>query len=255
MFETGEAPRPIETGRGQTLPVATRWDLYRRQQGRDWSDFLTKEEYDRYLGEFTFIKERMSQMYQLALQVRSEFDQVKELAPLYFQLNVAASNASLSLDGQGNLVLQVKSESFLKLLSDATAKAILAKAGSRLSTLILGKDVLGPLGLLFDMYQLYNRIQNERLVGAVGQEANKARFQKQLSLIMDIVAADKARRTGENPALVKIRLHEQYHKFQKALNQHMLFVEINRSLDPNKPTWTPRRPPQIMYPAPAGAIR
>src|SRR5215207_2309416 len=205
MFETGEAPRRIEAERRQSLPLATRWDLYRQQQGRDWSDFLTRDEYERYLSEFTFIKERMPHMYQPALRARAELERVKHLASRYFRLRDAASSASLSLDRAGNLVLQVRPESFLKLMSDATAKAILDHAGSSLSRLILGKDVLGPLGLLLDIYQLYKGIQNERLVGAVGRDADEARFNKQLSLIMEIMAADTARRTRDNPALVKIR--------------------------------------------------
>jgi hypothetical protein len=204
MFETGEAPRQIETERRQRLPLATRWDLYRRQQGRDWGDFLTREEYERLLGEFTYIKERMPHMYPSALAARAEFERVKRTAPLYFQLRNAAATASLSLDREGNLVLQVPRESLLKLVSDATAKAILDKVGGHLSTLILGKDVLGPLGLLLDVYQLHKGIQNERLVGAVGRAADTARFNKKLSLIMDVVAADTARRNRENPAQVRI---------------------------------------------------
>jgi hypothetical protein len=237
MFETGESPRRIAIERAQSLPLATRWDLYRRQQGRDWSYFLTREEYERYLSEFTFIKERMPHMYQWALRARAEFERVKRMAPLYFQLRRAASSASLSLDREGNLVLQVQPESFLKLVSNATAKAILDKIGSHLSTLILGKDVLGPLGLLLDVHQLYNRIQNERLVGAVGRAADEARSKKKLSLIMEVVAADTARRTRENPAQVKMRLHNQYHEFQAAWYRYMEFIELNRSLDPNKPKW------------------
>ena len=96
----------------------------------------------------------------------------------------------------------------------------MSNAASTVSTLILGKDVLGPLGLLFDMYQLYNRIQNERLVGAVGREADKARFEKKLSLIMDIAATDRAKRTRENPAQVKIRLQSDYRRYQAARDQH-----------------------------------
>jgi hypothetical protein len=149
-------------------------------------------------------------------------------------------------------VLQVRPENFLTLVSDATAKAILDKVGGRLSTLILGRDVLGPLGLLLDIHQLYKSIQNERLVGAVGRAADEARFARKLSLIMDVMAADVAKRTRDDPARVKIRLRNQYDEFQAAWYRYMDFIQLNRSLDPNRPR---SRQAPTMGPAPAGAVR
>ena len=250
----GQAPHvtPIERERGQSLPVATRWDLYRKQRGREWMDFLTRQEYEQYLREFTFIQERQPLQYQAALRARNEYEGVKGLAPLYQQLSVAASEASLSLDRQGNLALHVRTESFLKLVSDATAKKILQHVGGRLSTMILGVNVLRPLSLILNLQEVYRSIQNERLVGAVGREADQARFRKQLSLVMDIMAADMAKRSHTNPAQVKILLHDLYHQYQAAWYRYEEFAELNRSLDPNL---RQRRLAPTMGPAPAGALR
>lgn len=241
MFETGQAPGQFEVGQKQTLPVATRWDSYRKQRGREWNDFLTRDEYEQYLTKFTFIKEKWPIAYQWALSARNQFEQVKAqgLFQLYVQLQTAARSASLKLDNNGDLALQVQNESFLKLLSNATAKAILDKVGSRLSVSILGKDVLGPLGLLLDMSQLYNRIQNEKLVGGVGREWDEARSKKTLSLVMDIVAADRARGTGQNQAVIKSRLYDDYQRAQGAYYQYMTWIDINRQLDPNLPRRSP----------------
>jgi hypothetical protein len=252
MYEVSPAPRAIERERGQSLPVATRWELYRKQQGRDWSDYLTRDEYDRYLGEFTYIREQLPHQYQAALQARNDFEKVKGLAPLYQRLNIAANEASLSLDRQGNLFLTVQRDSFVKVLSDAGAKAIIDHVGGKLSTWILGANVLGPLGLILDLAQLYRSIQNEKLVGAVGREADKARFRKKLSLIMDIMAADMAKQSRGNPAKVKIALYDLYHQYQAAWYRYQDFLELNRSLDPNRPRW---RQAPTMGPAPAGALR
>ena len=104
------APTYGGSGPARSLPVAQRWGMYLSQRGRDWSSFLTRDEYDRYLGEFTFIRKYSAALYQSALKARSDFEQVKGLAPLYQQLYLAALNANLSLDRGGNLVLRVQRE-------------------------------------------------------------------------------------------------------------------------------------------------
>jgi hypothetical protein len=241
MYLIGQAPHvtPIEEERQQSLPLAERWDLYCAQRGRSWSYFLTKQEYDSYLVQFTFIRDRLPSAYRAALRSRDEYEKLRVFSNRYQRLNTAAFDASLQLDRQGNLALEVRPESFVKIVSDATANAIINEVGGHLATWILGADILGPLGLLLDLSQLYRSIQNEKLVGAVGQEAEQARFRKKLSLIMDIMAADIAKRTRTNPAELKIRLRNLYNQYQAAWYQYSRFVELNRRSDPNQPQQPP----------------
>jgi hypothetical protein len=226
---------PVEQAKQMSIELGARWDMYRYQKspGRSWRYFLTDDEYKYYMNQFTFIREKRPEQYANALKALKEYREVEKFFPYYWKLRRAAEDAELALDRKGKLVLSVQRESFLKLLTDATVQAVLDEIGGAVTTFIFGTNIAAIFGLVGQLNQMIQSIINENLLKKKGPAGEEARFKKKLSLFMDVMAQDLAKKYRKDPVKIKLWLWKWYHYFEPIWYRYLEYYHLNQSLAPD----------------------
>jgi LAS superfamily LD-carboxypeptidase LdcB len=248
----GGSPAPplcdtqLERDRAECIPLDRRWAMYRGQTQRPhrpYSYFLTRSEYERYLNTFSFIKEKMPRRYSEAVQAFEAYRAVWPEMAYHIQLQNAASYAALVLTSSG-VALEVERRSILATLTDIGQQTITDQVAEHLTRFIFGADLWTVFGLALQFADVLKQIEAENLLKMKGAAGEEARFKKKLSLVLDIVAADRARKEGRDRFEVKIRLWNRYWELERIKGRYFEFNALERSLDPFL-SLAPREPPRI----------
>ncbi len=237
----------VEQAEQACLPPDTRWKMYRNQPktpGRSWRYFLTGEEYKNCSDGFPFIREKRPWLHKDAITARDEYRNVEWFFPYYWKLYRAASDASLSLDRQCNLVIHPKKESFLALLLDEAAKAAVDKIIGDVTEFALGKELAGKIGKFLGVLdrvmllaEIWDCERRRKLVNEQRGKMHDEALRRKLSLLMDVMAKELAKKKpGTDRVKWKGWLVHQYLRFEPIRYKYLDYVYMDQSLDPNFPT-------------------
>jgi hypothetical protein len=225
---------PVEQARQECIAAGLRWEMYRRQPSgsrRPWADFLTRDEYGRFLATFTFTRERAPGRYRDAIAARDAFLAIRPELPLHYRLKDAASSAGLTQTSSG-LALVAERRSLTSVLSNAATQAILDHVGENVSRFIFGANVWGALGIVSQYADLARSLEDERLLTMKGRAGEDARFRRKLSLVLRAVAADRGGPSPSRRADIQIAMWNRYWEIERIIARYSESLDLERSLDP-----------------------
>lgn len=183
---------------------------------------------------FPHIRSKRPHEWSKAIGACNDLDRMSSFKKYYQMISLSAHSSVLGLDRRGNLQLGGVQRSFLSLLSEDIRKKaedeLWGKAKDKMLTFTLGKELANIFGWALMLKDIYDKVQNRKLAGGVGREWDRKRFKKKLSMLMDVVAHDLARKKRANPASVKIWLWKKYRKYESILNKCSQYREMERWL-------------------------
>ena len=246
---------PIEREQLQCINAAERWELYQKGDGSydraraagkfsgpRWKYYIHPQELKQRYGPFPNIRLQRPHLHASAVQVDKEYQKVKFFRSYYFDLNKAASEASLSLDRSERLQIQPERESFVKLLSQAFIDSVTGDVRDRLVKAIIDEVVakyLGVLDILLTLKDIYDRVQAKRLVNEQYSKRRDEAFKRKLSFFMDLKAAALARQYRKDRVSVRNWLSLQYWRFDEINREWVKYSYIeetlSKGLDPDRP--------------------
>jgi len=180
---------------------------------------------------FPNIQRHSKALYAAALKAQTTFDKIKWFAPLYHQLNQAASLAWLGLDATEEIVVITDEKTTETLLGPKLVKAALKQSGKSLARELVGRDFARALGIVDFLFKLISALSladRKRLVSEQKHsrraEADdyKLRYFIQLWIAQHMRLADRARLAGI--------LRANFYTCRKALDELQKYQNIEANL-------------------------
>lgn len=178
-----------------------------------------------------------------ALKAQEQYNTIHFFYTPYNELTKAAENSMIGLKG-GKLTLdisakQLQSLNIPKLVKDTMLNQLKGKVEDAVLTKVLGKKATAWVGLLKELSNLQKQLANEKLVGAVGKEADKKRFEAKIRLLTAVMAIGVVKQLwryaprvkGYNPNAIQLELHNNYWNYDKAYRKYSKYIFKDKVLE------------------------
>jgi hypothetical protein len=172
-----------------------------------------------YVDPFPNINKYCHWQYNNALDALAERKKMDYFAPIYKQIYDAATNASLSLGRGDSLVINPEKESFLKLLGEEIVSSIKQEIYQKIVAGIFDETVasyLGVLDILLKLRDVYQGIQNVKLVNEQWKSKRDEAWRAKVSFFVDVKAKLLLKKMpGTDPFKLRYFIWEQFWRFDK----------------------------------------
>lgn len=170
-----------------------------------------------YVPPFPNIKQYCPWEYDNAVKAQNAFKKMEWFAPLYKGIYDSAANASLSLGRGDSLVINPEKESFLKLLGKEVVDTLTQDIRDKILSNIFDESVmrfLGFLDLVLKIADIYQGIQNVKLVNEQHRSMRDEAMRRKVSFFVDAKARLLLRKLpGADPFKLRHWLFTSYWRF------------------------------------------
>lgn len=197
-----------------------------------------------------------------AFNAQTAYLKVSGFLPWYKKITLAVPNVGIgeSDTGVGNLVFSMDKRSFTDLVEskELQNKAVeLAVHGlSSQAELIFTEEVIGFLGIGLTMLDIAQGLENERMLGGVGPDADKWRTKQQFQFVFGLLAEDISRNNWGNGYFLSrdsralaLELANRFAEFRPLFFQYQHYSILDEQLGQYQGN-VPDNPPPHMDPAP-----
>jgi hypothetical protein len=208
--------------------------------------------------QFDNIRKYRPDLYPGAISAQIKFQGVKWFRPWYQKISIAVEGVSISESeyGIGKLVFSMNRQYLMNLVEDEGLRdKIIEMTASSVLQLAFSEEVIEALGLGLTLLELARGIENERMLGRVGADADKWRYNKRLDFTFGIVAEDLSRRNwgdgyffSRNVPDLKSELASRFAEFQQRFYELGHYTSLEQNLakyQGNIPDFVPPEPPHM----------
>jgi hypothetical protein len=152
---------------------------------------------------------------------------------LHIGTAMANSHLSLASEGVGTLQFYIDKKSMSDLVLDEGLKATIEHSASQVGEMIFGEgseSLLGVLGFSLQMLGLIRDLENERMMGAVGPEADQWREDQKRRFVFLIMAEDIARRRDGSVPDIALSLASEYRRIKPIYNSYLTYLNMEELL-------------------------
>jgi hypothetical protein len=178
-----------------------------------------------------------------ALKTQEQYNRLYSFRTAHAELTDGARKSTLGIDNSGNLAMHITSndlpgKGIPRLVRDTIVDHLKGQVEDKALETLLGKTAPQWVGLLKTLSDLKRQLSNERLAGAVGEDADEARFRVKIRLLTTVMATQIAHERqrqapsarGYNPQAIQLELYNNYWDYDKAYKDHASNIAKDKAL-------------------------
>ena len=201
-----------------------------------------------YVDPFPNINRYCRREYNNALDALTERKKMDWFAPIHKQIYDAAANASLSLGRGDSLVINPEKESFLKLLGEEVISSLKQDIYQKILAGVFDETVasyLGVLDILLKLRDVYQGIQNVKLVNEQWKSKRDEAWRAKVSFFVDVKAKLLLKKmpAGTDPFQLRYVIWETFWRFDKIRMRVANYYILEQSRCGQEPPQTTMGPP------------
>jgi len=232
-----DPPMGVEYAEKMSLTPARRWQMFRdakyqkKYPGKPWQWWFTREEYIGFANQFEFTKARFPREYEKAIKARDSFLKASEKdGRFHSTVWKAAIDVSLRLTSRGELEIATEKASLAKVLEKATIDKLYGTAKDKVLRMVLREEAITVLGIAEQLNEIRKAIDNENLLKKGDRDEI---LRKKVSLVLDMMAVEQARKTRDTIGNAKRKLHNRYYEYEKISDTYSNYLSRELQLHPN----------------------